>query len=76
MRSWWRHRTLRFRLALWYGLGGTVLLAVFSATLYGFVALRMAQPLSHLLQQDLQTIQAHLSVAADRRLKWDGVSPA
>ena len=73
MRNWWRHRTLRFRLALWYGLGGTVLLAVFSATLYGFVALRMAQPLSHLLQQDLQTIQAHLSVAADRRLKWDGV---
>ena len=43
MKAWWKPRTLRFRLALWYSLGGTVLLAAFSATLYGFVAQRLAE---------------------------------
>jgi len=71
VKSWWKHRTLRFRLALWYALGGTVLLAAFSATLYGFVAERMARPLNHYLRQDLVEIQARLKVGADRRIYWD-----
>jgi two-component system OmpR family sensor kinase len=69
----WKHRTLRFRLALWYGLGGTALLAIFSATIYMFVAQRMARPLSHRLEQDLATIRAHLTVTADGGLSWDRV---
>ncbi len=32
MKRWLQTRTLRFRLALWYGVGGTLLLAGFSAT--------------------------------------------
>jgi two-component system OmpR family sensor kinase len=72
VKNWWKHRTLRFRLALWYALGGTVLLAAFSATLYGFVAQRMARPLNHYLRQDLDEIQARLKVGADRRIYWDG----
>ncbi len=72
MTDWWRQRSLRFRLALWYGLGGTLLLAAFSATLYLFVADRMARPLGHYLRQDLVRIQDRLEVTKDRRILWDG----
>jgi len=72
MKDWWKHRTLRFRLALWYALGGTVLLAVFSAVLYGFVAQRMARPLSYHLRQDLEKIQARLKVGSGGRIEWEG----
>jgi two-component system OmpR family sensor kinase len=64
-------RTLRFRLALWYALGGIVLLAGFTATLYVFVAERMARPLDQELRQDLETVERRLSVAADGKLLWD-----
>ncbi|MDI1334954.1 MAG: ATP-binding protein [Lacunisphaera sp.] len=72
MKAWWQHRTLRFRLALWYSFGGTLLLAVFSATIYGFVAQRMAKPLNHALRQDLEKIQTKLLVLPDRRITWQG----
>jgi heavy metal sensor kinase len=72
MSTWWQQRTLRFRLALWYSLGGAVLLTAFSATLYLFVAQRMAQPLAKNLQEDLQTIRRHLTIDADLVVRWDG----
>jgi heavy metal sensor kinase len=70
--SGWSHRSLRFRLAWWYGLGGTLLLAGFSAALYGFVARRMAQPLSEPMHRDLAEIHAALVVAEDGRVLWRG----
>lgn len=73
MRTWWRQRTLRFRLALWYALGGTVLLAAFSTAVYAFVADRMARPLAHYLREDLLDIQARLRVTADHQIFWNGV---
>jgi heavy metal sensor kinase len=76
MKPWWRQRTLRLRLALWYGLGGTVLLAAFSATLYAFVAQRMVQPLSYELKQDLDKIRARLTVGPERKILWDGAEVA
>ncbi len=72
MRSWWQHRTLRFRLALWYAIGGTVLLATFSATLYIYVVRRMAQPLDRQLRADLASIERRLSVGPDHHVRWDG----
>ena len=72
MTAWWKHCTLRFRLALWYGIGGTVLLAGFSATVYVYVARRMASPLNLYLKQDLAEIQARLAVSADNGIFWDG----
>ncbi len=70
MTAWLQPRSLRLRLALWYALGGTVLLAIFSALLYGFVARRVA--LSPLLREDLVRIQSRLAVTSDRRVLWDG----
>jgi heavy metal sensor kinase len=72
LKRWWQRRTLRFRLAAWYAIGGIVLLAAFSATVYLYVAQRMARPLDHELRRDLQHIERSLSVTPDRRIQWDG----
>lgn len=72
MRHWWQRRTVRFRLAAWYAIGGTFLLLAFSATIYFFVANRIAQPLDHQLQRDLATVRAHLQLQADGSVWWDG----
>ena len=71
MKNWWLRTPVRFRLAAWYAIGGTLLLAAFSATIYLFVAHRMAQPLDHQLQRDLATIRAHLTVNRDGNILWD-----
>jgi heavy metal sensor kinase len=73
---WWRRRTIRFRLALWYAAGGTALLTLFAATLYFFVALRLARPLDHQLRGDLAIVEANLRVSADRILFWQGAGLA
>jgi heavy metal sensor kinase len=72
MIAWWQRRTLRFRLALWYAAGGVLLLAAFSATLYLFVAQRMARPLDHQLRRQLGEITARLAVAPGGQITWDG----
>jgi len=72
MRSWWLRTPIQFRLAAVYAFGGTVLIAGFSATLYVFVAARMAQPLDVQLQRDLATIQSHLEIKNDGAVFWDG----
>ena len=70
--TWWSHRTIRFRLALWYAAGGTLLLAAFTATLYSFVTVRMARPLAFQLRIDLEQVQKHLEVTSDNQLLWKG----
>lgn len=72
MKLWWQKRTLRFRLALWYAVGGALLLASFSATLYSYVAGTMARPLDHQLREDLTEIRQRLHVDAGGHLLWDG----
>ena len=64
--AWWRRRTLRFRLAAWYGIGGVVLLTAFCVVIYGFVSRRMAQPL------DRQLRAAHAVGAARRERAFQG----
>ena len=72
MIAWWQRRTLRFRLALWYAAGGVLLLAAFSATLYLFVAQRMARPLDHQLRRQLGEITSRLAVTPGEQITWDG----
>lgn len=72
MRRWWQKRGLRFQLALWYAIGGGVLLATFSATLYLYVARWVARPLDQQLRRDLGVIVAHLSIRPDGAVLWDG----
>jgi two-component system, OmpR family, sensor kinase len=72
IRAWWRRRTIRFRLALWYAVGGALLLAGFTATLYFYVAVRMARPLDHQLRADLDEVVRRLEVRPDGDLWWNG----
>ena len=76
MIGWWRRRSLRFRLAAWYGAGGVVLLTAFSCVIYGFVDRRMAQPLDRQLRADLAAVRHRLSLGPDGRLLWDGRAPS
>jgi len=70
--QWWHRRSLRFRLSAWYALGGTLLLAVFSGTIYAFVSYHMGRPLDHELRQDLAEVQQHLAVSSDSQVLWRG----
>ena len=70
--EWWSQRTIRFRLALWYAAGGTALFTLFALSLYSYVAVRLARPLDHQLRQDLQLIDANLTVSPKRALLWKG----
>ncbi len=72
MIGWWERRTLRVRLAAWYAMGGVVLVALFSATLYFYVAERLARPLDHELKRDLSMIQKRLTVNRAGKAAWDG----
>jgi two-component system, OmpR family, sensor kinase len=74
VQQWSARRTVRFRLALWYAVGGSVLLAGFSATLYMYVSERMARPLAYQLRRDLQQVEHDLEVKPDRQLQWKGVA--
>jgi heavy metal sensor kinase len=72
VKRWWQRRTLRFRLASWYAVGGALLLAVFSATIYLYVSQRMARPLDHQLRLDLAEVGARLTVGPEGQVFWDG----
>ncbi|WP_414661054.1 ATP-binding protein [Horticoccus sp. 23ND18S-11] len=73
---WWNGRTIRFRLALWYAAGGSVLLAGFSATLYLYVADRMGRPLAHELILDLAEVKRKVAVTPDGNVFWNGARVA
>jgi len=72
MKRGWRFRTLRVRLAVWYALGGLVLLSAFSLTLYFYVEKVVARPLDFQLRRDLTEVQQRLSVQEPGTLRWDG----
>jgi two-component system OmpR family sensor kinase len=73
MRAWWERQTLRFKLAIWYAVVGTLLLAGFSATLYIYVFEKIARPLDAKLRPDLAEIQRSLEVRPGNTLWWRGV---
>lgn len=72
MMRWWHRRSLRFRLSAWYALGGTLLLAAFSGTIYAFVDYHMGRPLDHELRLDLETVQERLVVTPEGQVLWQG----
>jgi heavy metal sensor kinase len=70
--AWWKRRSLKFRLAAWYSIGGILLLSAFSATVYFYVAYRIARPLDHQLQRDLLVVRQSLEVGDRGALRWRG----
>lgn len=72
MKPWHQRGTLLFRLALWYGLMGSLLVGGFSATLYVYVRERMAQPLDRQLRHDLAQVEKLLEVTPEGEVRWSG----
>jgi two-component system, OmpR family, sensor kinase len=72
MRRWWGRRTLRVRLAVWYAVGGTLLLAAFTAAIYIYVYERMGRPLAYELALDDAEVRRNLEILPDNRLLWKG----
>lgn len=72
MIAWWERRTLRFRLAVWYAVGGTLLLTSFTATIYLFVYERMGRPLAYELSRDLEEVRRRVEVLPDHSFRWNG----
>ncbi len=72
IRCLWQPRTLRVRLAAWYSIASVLLLSCFSATIYFFVAHRLAQPLDRQLRSDLTQINAALSFGPNQEVLWNG----
>lgn len=72
MKDTWQRATLRFKLSAWYAVGGALLLAGFSATLFSYVSNRMARPLGEQLQQDIADVRRKLTVTPDHRVLLEG----
>src|ERR1043166_1685311 len=72
MKRWGSRRTLRFRLAVGYGVGGTLLLTSFTATLYFYVFERMGRPLAYELSRDLEEVRRSVHVLPDNTIQWKG----
>ncbi len=72
LHEWWRRRTVRFRLALWYAAGGTLLTTLFAIAIYSFVTGRIARPLDFHLREDLAELRRGLRISSDRTLHWQG----
>jgi heavy metal sensor kinase len=70
MKYWWERQTLRFKLAVWYAVVGTLLLAGFSATLYVYVFEKIT--LDTELRPELAEIRRSLEVDAGGNLFWRG----
>lgn len=70
MSKWWRPRTLRFRLALWYGIGGSALLAAYSGGIYLFIARYL--PVEARLRRDAVNVRNRINIRPDHQLEWDG----
>ena len=75
MTTWWQRHPLRLRLALWYAIVGTLLLAGFSATLYFYVSSTLARPLGHQLRVDLNEVVRRVEVRNGDHVYWDLTAP-
>jgi heavy metal sensor kinase len=69
MSRWWQPRTLRFRLALWYGIGGAALLAGYSGGIYLFIARYL--PVEARLRRDAVAVRNRLTARSDQSIDWD-----
>lgn len=69
MKNWWRRRTLKLRLALWYAATTAVVLAVFIYFVFETVEHRLRAELDRQLRIDFDLVEAQL-VANGDSLNW------
>ena len=70
MSSWWKRRSLKLRLTLWYAAATAVVLAVFAWVAYEIVEHRLGAELDRQLRIDFDLIEAQLDTDAIGKVRW------
>src|SRR5438445_4766703 len=70
MSSWWKRRSLKLRLTLWYAAATAVILAVFAWVAYEVVEHRLGAELDRQLRIDFDVIEAQLDKDAAGQIRW------
>lgn len=70
MTNWWKRRSLKLRLTLWYAAATSVVLAVFAFVVYEVVEHRLAAELDRQLRIDFDLIEAQLDTDASGKIRW------
>ncbi len=70
MKNWWKRRTLKLRLTLWYAAATAVVLAVFAWVAYEIVEHRLGAELDRQLRIDFDVIEAQLDRDTTGQIRW------
>ncbi len=70
MSSWWKRRSLKLRLTLWYAAATAVVVAVFAWVVYEIVEHRLGAELDRQLRIDFDVIEAQLDKDATGQIRW------
>ena len=70
MKNWWKRRSLKLRLTLWYAAATSVVLAVFAFAVYEVVEHRLAAELDRQLRIDFDLVEAQLDTDASGKIRW------
>jgi heavy metal sensor kinase len=70
MSSWWKRRSLKVRLTLWYAAATAVVLAVFAWVAYEVVEHRLGAELDRQLRIDFDLVEAQLDTDASNKIRW------
>jgi heavy metal sensor kinase len=68
--SWWRRRSFKLRLTLWYAAVISVVLTAFAIAVYEIVEHRMAGELDRQLRIDFDIVEAQLDIDDEGRIQW------
>ena len=70
MRNWWKRRSLKVLLALWYAAATTVVLTVFTCFVFEVVDHRLAAEIDRQLRIDFDLVEAQLDTDAAGKIRW------
>jgi heavy metal sensor kinase len=70
MSSWWKRRSLKVRLTLWYAAATAVVLAVFAWVAYEVVEHRLGAELDRQLRIDFDLVEAQLDADPSGKIRW------
>jgi heavy metal sensor kinase len=70
VKNWWKRRSLKLRLTLWYAAATAVVLAVFAWVAYEVVEHRLGAELDRQLRIDFDVTEAQLDKDAAGQIRW------
>jgi heavy metal sensor kinase len=70
MSSWWRRRSVKLRLTLWYATATAIVLIVFAWVTYEVVEHRLSAELDRQLRIDFDLVEAQLDTDTSGQMRW------